>query len=109
MDPQYVRALREAKSLLDDGFFSEKDLEEEEKEILKQRFHVSQPGVSPAAPVAAPFHVSQPGVSPAAPAAAPAPRKGMSDSECRHPLTGRYLWDHLKCSECPPDTCFLHI
>jgi len=26
MDPQYVRALREAKSLLDDGVFSEKDL-----------------------------------------------------------------------------------
>ena len=46
MDPQYVRALREAKSLLDDGVFPEKDLEEEEKEILKQRFHVSQPGVS---------------------------------------------------------------
>ena len=45
MDPQYVRALREAKSLLDDGVFSEKDFEEE-KEILKQRFHVSlQPGV----------------------------------------------------------------
>jgi hypothetical protein len=108
MDPQYVRALREAKSLLDDGVFSEKNFEEE-KEILKQRFHVSQPGVSPAAPVAAPFHVAQPGVSPAAPAAAPAPRKGMSDSECRHPLTGRYLWDHRKCSKCPPDTCFLHI
>jgi hypothetical protein len=70
MDPKYVRALRDAKSLLDDGIFSEKEFEEE-KEILKQRFHVSQPGVSPAPPVAAPFHVSQPGVSPAAPAAAP--------------------------------------
>ena len=76
MDPQYVKALRDAKSLLDDGIFSEKDFEEE-KERLKQRFHVSQPGVPPAAPATAPFHVSQPGVSPAAPAAAP--RKGMSD------------------------------
>ena len=56
MDPQYVRALREAKSLLDDGVFSEKNFEEE-KEILKQRFHVSQPGVSPAAPAAAPGRV----------------------------------------------------
>ncbi len=55
----------EKKSLLDDGVFSEKDFEEE-KEILKQRFHVSQPGVSPAASVAVSFHVSQPGVSPAA-------------------------------------------
>jgi len=50
MDPQYVRALRDAKSLLDDGIFSEKE-SEEQKDILKQRFHVSQPGVSPAAPV----------------------------------------------------------
>ncbi len=51
IDPQYATVLREAKSLLDDGVFSEKDFEEE-NEILKQRFHVSQPGVSPAAPVA---------------------------------------------------------
>jgi hypothetical protein len=107
MDPQYVSALREAKSLLDDGVFSQKEFEEE-KQILKERFHVSQPGVSPAAPAPALFHVSQPGVSPAAPAAAPAPRKGMSDSECRHPLTGRYLIDYRKCSKCPLDTCFLH-
>jgi hypothetical protein len=108
MDPKYVKVLRDAKSLLDDGIFSEKEFEEE-KEILTQRFHISQPGVSPDAPVAATFHVSQPGVSPTAPAAAPAPRKGVSDSECRDPATRRYLWDHLKCSKCPPDTCFLHI
>ena len=109
MDPQYVRALRDAKSLLDDGIFSEKEFEEQ-KEILKQRFHVSQPGVPPAAPVAVPFHVSQPGVPPAAPAPAPAPpRHGMSDSECRDAVTGRYLWNHRKCCKCPPDTCFLHI
>jgi hypothetical protein len=57
MDPQYVKVLRDAKSLLDDGIFSEKEFEDQ-KEILKQRFHVSQPGVSPAVPVAAPFHVS---------------------------------------------------
>jgi hypothetical protein len=44
MDPQYVSALREAKSLLDDGVFSQKEFEDE-KQILKQRFHVSQPGV----------------------------------------------------------------
>ena len=107
MDPQYVSALREAKSLLDDGVFSQKEFEEE-KQILKERFHVSQPGVSPAAPAPALFHVSQPGVSPAAPTAAPAPRMGMSDSESRHPLTGRYLIDYRKCSKCPLDTCFLH-
>ena len=45
MDPQYVKELRDAKSLLDDGIFPEKEFEEE-KEILTQRFHVSQPGVS---------------------------------------------------------------
>ncbi len=54
------------------------------------------------------FHVSQPGVSPVVPAAAPAPRQGMNDSECRHPVSGRYLIDHRKYSKCPPDTCFLH-
>jgi hypothetical protein len=107
MDPQYVRALREAKSLLDDRVFSDKEFEEH-KEILKQRFHVSQPGVPPAAPVGTSFHVSQPGVSPATPAAAPAPRQGMYDSQCRHPVTGRYLIDHRKCSKCPLDACFLH-
>ena len=109
MDPQYVKALRDAKSLLDDGIFSEQEFEEE-KDRLKQRFHVSQPGVSPAAPAAAPrqrFQVSQPGVSPAAPAAAP--RKGMSDSQCRDPLSKKYLFDHRKCSKCPQDTCFWHI
>jgi len=34
MDPQYLKALRDAKSLLDDGIFSEKEFQEH-KETLK--------------------------------------------------------------------------
>jgi hypothetical protein len=52
MDPKYLQALRDTKSLLDEGIFSALQFEEQ-KEILKQQYSVSQPGVSPTAPAAA--------------------------------------------------------
>jgi hypothetical protein len=104
MDPQYLKALRDAKSLLDDGIFSEKEFQEY-KETLKQQFQTP----APPAPAPSPLSVSQPGGPPAAPVATSDRLKGLSDSECRNPSTNRYLYDYHKSSKCPSNACFWHI
>jgi hypothetical protein len=96
--------LRDAKSLLDDGIFSEKEFQEHKK-TLKHQFRTP----APPAPVPAPLSVSQPGGPPTAPVATSDLLKGLIDSECRNPSTNRYLYDYRKCSKCPSNTCFSHI
>ena len=73
MDPKYLQILRDAKSLLDDGIFSDRQFEQK-IEILMQQYPLSQTRVSPTSPVET----------------IPTPLKGLSDSQCRHPETGRY-------------------